>query len=237
MNSISNRAKAKMVAKTHKKYDLLSNYKLDYSNYCKKIKDISGKIPREAYLFDIRFRLALGLKIDFDSDIAKTKTKEVKDAYIAIYELISLWNAFEAFLSWQGIPKAFDLPKTQLYTETSKKPLEIACEKLKNLYKEKTSEFACYFKLVEEIGLNNKLKSIIKEISISLANGKNISPTDLLSLISAERNMFFHLGESAKQGMNYSPRKKILAIYNAALAEFIYLLAVQGLTISKENNQ
>jgi hypothetical protein len=202
------------------KQESFRDYDAAYSRYRSKIG--GENIQRELRLFDIRFRLALAMRIDFENI-----SKPVKESYIVLFELVELWNAFEAFLSWQEC-KWHNIKK-ELNNEITQKPLVKAVEELRNLYKKKREELKNYFSLLGEVKLNGKLRLRIKSISENLENPADILPMDLLGLISSERNMFYHLGETAKKRMNYSTGRKLLTIYKSALSEYISLLAIQAI--------
>jgi hypothetical protein len=74
-----------------------------FERYAKNIRPSMkhcDETPRPLRLFDIKLRLALGIQIDFDSEIAQTKTPIVKDCYALLVKLVELWNACEAFVQY-----------------------------------------------------------------------------------------------------------------------------------------
>ena len=59
-------------------------------------------MPRSLRLFDIRFRLALDLQIDFEGGRARVRSRGVKPAYQSLYRLVDMFNAYEAYVSYQN---------------------------------------------------------------------------------------------------------------------------------------
>jgi len=53
-------------------------------------------LPRSLRSFNIRIRLAIDIQVNFKGMISLTKTKDVRDTYALIIQLVELWNAFEA---------------------------------------------------------------------------------------------------------------------------------------------
>lgn len=211
---------------------LFKEYEKKYRQLSKKIEK---KLPRALRLFDIRLRLALGICVDFDSDVSLTKTQTVKDCYILLIRLTELWNAFEALIAYTrekyNIKKWFDLMKDKdIHSEESSNCLTGGLNKLKQLYKNKsfTSDFDSFVE---------KAKRQLSEANIAGTNLNNLSKLQsylkkndkeeenlMMSLINIERNLFYHSGESAKMGVsNYNNRKKSLELCYEILREYILI--------------
>jgi len=205
------------------KSESFHKYEAAYNSYDRKV---GGKnVPREMRLFNIRLNLAMGMKIEFEYP----KTKEVKKAYTALFEVVGLWNVFEAFGSWQKCEWNEIIKRENFNDKITQEPLMKTIKELSDLYKKKQNEFQDYFSLLNEIGLREKRKSKIKLISKKLEDSKDILPEDLIELIYSERNMFYHLGEAAKKRMKYPTVIKLLTIYKNTLSEYISLIAKRAI--------
>ena len=86
---------------------------------------------------------------------------------------------------------------------------------------------------------SNSIKSNIKNQAVSLYEfiefDKDISGIEILSLIYAERNMYFHDGEPCKMGVSYASRKYLLSTYYNCLEEVILKSAI--FVLSKLNKE
>lgn len=57
----------------------------------------NGKLPSNLRRFDVRFRLALGTTVQFNHNIAYTRTASTRRTYALLYHLNDLW------FSWEGL--------------------------------------------------------------------------------------------------------------------------------------
>lgn len=100
-------------------------------------------MPRSLRLFDIRFRLALDLKIDFEGGRAKVKSRGVKPAYQSLYRLVDMFNAYEAYVSYQNDVHDRFIPKGKVQDDRKNRSAERKLRKtgadksLLDLYKTK----------------------------------------------------------------------------------------------------
>ena len=208
--------------------ELFEQYNLKY----KSLKDLmQDEIPRSLRLFNIRFRLALDIKIDFKGEISLTKSKEVRDTYVIIIRLMETWNAYEALFHYvkelgkYANPKA---GKSKVYSQKNLKKvgsLQILKNSLDDLESEyhKNSKFKSDFdQYIERINNDDRIKQTLTNdanyVLEYFRGEKSISGIEILSLIYAERNMYYHNGETAKMGMRYTNRKKILNNYLECLS-------------------
>ncbi len=87
-------------------------------------------------------------------------------------------------------------------------------------------DFDSYISRVEnDEKLSKSLKDDASNIREYVKEEKIISGIEVLSLIYAERNMYYHNGETAKMGMRYSNRKKLIAWYKDVLLDNILKVA------------
>ncbi len=189
-------------------------------------------IARSLRLFNIRIRLAIDIQIDFKGEISLTKTKDVRDTYVLIIQLMELWNAYEALSHYVGevtdhIVKK--VSKSRIYTQAFLKQVDSlptlrkALENIKESYKKSSTFREDFDNYINKIEGDDKLSKTLKEDAANIIKfvkqEKDISGIEILSLIYAERNMYYHNGETAKMGMRYSNRKKLVSWYKETLLE------------------
>ncbi len=148
------------------------------------------------------------------------------------------WNAYEALFHYvKGLGKYANpkVGKSKVYSQVfldkvgSLKLLKSAIDDLKESYQKNNdfkNDFDQYIKRIEE---DERIKSTLTEDSKSVLeyfnNNKSISGIEILSLIYAERNMYYHNGETAKMGMRYSNRRKLIKAYLSCLKDHTLSLA------------
>ena len=69
-------------------------FKLYVETFSTLKKNYKENFPKLLRRFDIRFRLAYSLEIEFNDSISYTKTKGTKDAYKELHKLSNFWFAF-----------------------------------------------------------------------------------------------------------------------------------------------
>ena len=236
----------------------------DYLKIYKKLADekyLDQKkaLDRPLRLFDIRLRLALGIKVDFDSKIASTKTKPVKECYACLIKLVELWNAFEALVVFdfirngkKGKCKWFEL--VEKAGPVANKYLEKGFDQLKTMYKTTTfqNDFEAYIEKVKDdvivtekedksllidtkTGRNLSKKKMIaakidplNDVLLCIKTDKKIELSYLVTLIDIERNLFYHIGEAARMGMNsYANRRKLLELYIKTFSDYMLAFSIE----------
>jgi len=215
--------------------ELFEQYKKVFKETSKRL----GKsISRNLRLFDIKFRLVLGINVDFDPAIAYTKTPETRNTYISLVKLVELWNAYEVFLIYTGEQcgnnsKYSIIKDKKANTAESQKILIDALETLRKFYKESKSfktDFDEFLERTQEKALcrndvkrHSKLKNLEKYISTGSAKDTIL----IIELIYLFRNMFYHTGESAKIGArNIRNRQKILELCYKTLADYMLTVCI-----------
>jgi len=239
---------------------LFSSYEELYKTYDSNLREHNHKISRQLRVFDIRFRLAIDLKIDYIGEVSYVKTKDVKETYILTLKLMDLWNSYEALVKYVSkelkhslvkcAPDTFKNAAHRTTVEnyynktTSLDSLKFVAENFKKKAKE-NEKFKKDFKAyVDRISKDNSksIESHIKNQAVSLYEfiefDKDISGIEILSLIYAERNMYFHDGEPCKMGISYASRKYLLSTYYNCLEEVILKSAIFVLSkLNKEVNK
>lgn len=221
-----------------------------YDNAFNEIKEImQDDLPRTLRLFNIRVRLALDISIDFNGELSLTKTPEVKVTYVKILKMLEKWNSFEALTHYAnsiyGYTKQKESPyKAYLKTTNDnsgctniliKKSDELKNEyKLNNRFKDSIDE---YFSRIEsDVNIKNGLKDNCRTFYLYLRENSTIMGNEILGLIYAERNMYYHNGETAKMGMNYSHRGRLIDLYSETIEDYILKTATYILIKEKEKN-
>lgn len=219
----------------------------EYEKQLKELRELYDDkgIKRTLRLFDIRFRLALDTSIDFKGEVSLTKTQIVKETYQLLIPLLDMWNVFECLL--QYVKEIIDsLPNVSPYRrvisilpEETKTLLKETATKLQELYISDSkikNDFDEYFlRLIENECIKPALKTDCRRVYKFIKNETTEKPSfEILGLIYAERNQYYHNGETAKMGMNYKNRKQLLCIYKEVLP--IVILQIASFTIKKESD-
>lgn len=216
------------------KYD--KAFKIKCSKYAE------GDIPRTLRLFNIRIRLAIDIEINFKGQVSLTKSKEVASTYQLIWQLMEAWNAYEALIKWMtvvGVCEVNGAGKSKILTKSLLEEagliyvLSDAYSLLQKNFDEKLTfrrDLNEYIdRINSDINLSKTIRADAGKIIGTLKNNGSPQWYELLSLIYAERNMFYHNGEAAKMGMSYTNRILLLSIYKNTLIFHILKLAIYSL--------
>ncbi len=208
--------------------ELFNQYTSKYERFRILMQD---EISRSLRLFNIRFRLSLDIQIDFKGEISLTKSQPVRDTYALIIRLMETWNAYEALFHYikelgkyanPKVIKSKIYSKKFLETVGSLKTLKVTVDKLKIEYNRNVKFKSDINQYISRIENDNRIKSTLTEDSKNVLayfkEEKSISGIEILSLIYAERNMYYHNGETAKMGMTYTNRKKLINQYLECLS-------------------
>ena len=199
-------------------------------------------LPRTLRLFDIRLRLAMDICISFRGDVSLTKTPEVRITYESIIRLMELWNAYEALSEYAqqiGGYRVAHAGKSKLYTQDTLREsgcLKLLSEAVSSIKARCRShptlerDFGQYISRIEKYPtLTNTLKQDASALLSFTRGTSDISGVELVSLIYAERNLYYHNGETAKMGMTYSNRKWLVDLYRDVLLDKTLTLATHML--------
>jgi hypothetical protein len=222
-----------------------------YNHSFEKLKEIlQDELPRRLRLFNIRLRLAIDIQIDFKGEISLTKTKEVRDTYVLLIKLMESWNAYEALFHYvketnkyantrESIYKAYS--QTFLIEVGSLPVLKSTLDTLKLKYNTEI-DFAIDFKqLIKRIEDDERIKPNLtescKNILEYFEGNRVISGIEIIALIYAERNMYYHNGETAKMGMRYGNRQYLIQSLTSSFYKHILLLTTIILDKEYEDNK
>jgi len=191
-----------------------------YDRLVRKIRNLGqAKASRDFHVFDIRFKLALGLHISFDSTISYTKTKSTRMTYKSLMELTELWFAYEALYAWckrWGLLK----PSGHMANPFSKETIAtLGLEGISTLIEEaykkhiicsakRRDDFCSYIEhLSFSVKTSKPQKARLSELRESVLTLEAPSMTLWLTLIYAIRNMHVHEADTAKSGVAYYSTK------------------------------
>ena len=239
-----------MCASSYVATDMENLFEL-YSSKFDELKDLEqDELPRSLRLFNIRFRLAIDIEISFKGEISLTKSIEVRDTYVLIVQLMETWNAYEAFVRYakevsphtdKSAGKSKIFSQKALMAAGSMPILSDALYWLKSEYDANNrfkGDFEQYItRIHQDSNLSKTLSKDAKDVLAHLNNEKTISGIELLSLIYAERNMYYHNGETAKMGMAYTNRKSLINKYRDTLALHTLKLAIYIIDEQINNNK
>jgi len=210
-----------------------------YSASRKLLEELEQDNPvRSLRLFDIRIRLAIDVQIDFKGEVSLTRTPDVKRTYIELLKLMELWNAYEAlsqFVADVSNHVARGSAKSRIYSQSfladagCLKRLSQAANAIREKYEAGGTFKEDYDIYSDRLAQDPRLGSTLKadaESMLSFVKGERvISGIEILSLIYAERNMYFHNGETVKMGMRYGNRRDLLIVYKDTLLDVALGLA------------
>jgi hypothetical protein len=222
----------------------------EYNRSFEKLKVLQRDLmPRSLHLFNIRIRLALDVIIDFKGEISLTKSKEVRDTYILIIRLMESWNAYEALFHYAKDINKCSNPNGGIYKAYSQMFLmEIGTlsifrnnlEELRLKYSTENSFKNNFVQLINRIQEDDRIKprlsSDCKVIMDFFEGGKEISGIEIIALIYAERNMYYHNGETAKMGMNYGNRQFLIRSLTTSFYKHMLILAKSIIDIEYNEN-
>jgi hypothetical protein len=188
-------------------------------------------LPSSLRRFDVRFRLALGTTVQFNHDVAYTRTASTRRAYALLHRLNDLW------FSWEGLIKLCKeygaaQPNARLLEPfSSDSPCAASLAGANNLIasqfntgikkseqrKQDTENFISY--LFESAVINGRLSqrlALLKmKISATTAEERSIDWRDGLALAYAIRNSHVHGCDGAHSGVRLISTK--LALLDACV--------------------
>lgn len=222
-----------------------------YDQKFETLKDLmQDELPRSLRLFNLRLRLALDIQIDFKGEVSLTKTREVRETYIKIIKLMEMWNAYESLFHYAKELGRYANPKAnkaKIYAQSllrevgSLAILKQAAESIKSNYESNPRFKEDFNQYINRIKKDPRIKSTLTDDTLSFReycmNRKSISGIEMLSLIYAERNMYYHNGETAKMGMRYSNRKLLIDTYRNCLVNHTLMLSSYILDSEIEDNK
>jgi len=229
----------------------LTNLFQSYNQSFQKLKDLlKGKLPRSLRLFNIRLRLAMDIQINFKGKISLTKTKEVRETYVLLIRLMESWNSYEALFQYVKEINKYANIKESIYqaysqaflTEIGSLPvLKETLDSLKKKYIFDTDFKFDFKQLIKRIEnddhIRKKLKESCKSIVEYFEGNKIISGIEIIALIYAERNMYYHNGETAKMGMRYGNRQHLIKSLTTSFHRHMLLLITKILEKEYKENK
>jgi len=210
----------------------------DYDrNFTKLYGMLKDELPKRLTLFNIRLRLALDIQVAFKGEVSLTKTKSVRDTYVLLVRLMESWNAYEALFNYVKDTKKYANTNSSIskaYSEaflTEIGSIQFLRESLDNLRQQFISndrfkkDFTQFLqRMIDDEHIGASLTTSCKKFIDCFEKGKNISPVEMIALIYAERNMYYHNGAAAKMGMSYKNRQYLLKTFTEGFHKHILLL-------------
>jgi hypothetical protein len=210
--------------------------------YNKSFDKLNGKLneelPRSLRLFNIRLRLAIDIQVNFKGEVSLTKSKEVKDIYIKLIKLLEIWNAYEAFYHYLKETNKYVNVNESIYKKYSQTflnevgslpVLKETIDQIKFKFLKDSTFKHDFNELINRIEKDDRIRENLtkscKNILTYLDRNKNISGIEIIALIYAERNMYYHNGETAKMGMSYRNRQFLIQTLTTGFLKHILLLA------------
>lgn len=211
----------------------------NYNKSFEKLKDLlQDELPRSLRLFNIRLRLAIDIQIDFKGEISLTKSDVVRKTYVLLIKLMEIWNAYEALFHYAKHTKKYINAKESAYKAYSQtflnevgslKILKNTLDELKGKYDSNKNFKSDFKQLIKRIEDDDRIRPNLTESCKSIVEyfegNKTISGIEMIALIYAERNMYYHNGETAKMGMRYGNRQFLILTLTTGFYEHILLLA------------
>jgi len=216
------------------------------------IDEFENIIPRNLRLFRIRLRLCIGIEINFNTQYALVKIKNVQEAYVHILKCNEAWFAYEAMKKYAteiGITKSSIKTPVDIFTREKLneiprlEEIRIMINKIivnKIIRKEKSQEdITNHIDFLNQNMNSKRLKEILESTKTKLEENEGLDHKELLAIIYATRNVFVHKGETAKSGIRYYYNKikllKILYDYiilmELALMLFFYKSKIQSVSL------
>ncbi|MEM5871733.1 MAG: hypothetical protein QW051_02560 [Candidatus Aenigmatarchaeota archaeon] len=213
--------------------DILNLF-VNYNQSFERLKDLlQDELPRSLRLFNIRLRLAFDIQIDFKGEISLTKTKEVKKTYVLLIKLMEIWNAYEALFHYAKDTKKYVNVKESIYKAYSQTLLnevgsltilKNTLDELKKKYDSNKNFKSDFKQLIKRIEDDDRIRPNLTESCKSIVEyfegNKTISGIEMIALIYAERNMYYHNGETAKMGMRYGNRQFLIGTLTTGFYTF-----------------
>lgn len=226
-------------------FNLFEKYNQSYERLRDLLQD---ELPRSLRLFNIRLRLAIDIQIDFKGEISLTKSKEVRDTYVLLIRMMECWNAYEALFHYVKETKKYANTKESVYKAYSQNfltevgsltILKDTLDQLKtkfNVDNNFKSDIKQLIKRIEDdVRIRPNLTESCKNIVEFFEGNKSVSGIETIALIYAERNMYYHNGETAKMGMRYKNRQLLISTLTTCFYKHILLLTT--VIIDKEYDE
>jgi hypothetical protein len=208
-------------------------------------KDELKMIHRQIKRFDIRFRLSMGLEINFNNKYSRTRNRLTNDTYIMIYKTNDLWFLYEVFKS---LSKKFNIINYRSNVYINNFNRNILGKTNINLYIESfNAKMYKYFnnerrsddfiKFLESLERNSNT-DIVEPLINKFKKRELFKIIDIQNIIYRNRNNFVHtdsLGMTALTGVNnYRTKIKILEFSYEALINILFECTIHILNVQKE---
>lgn len=203
------------------KENLYKNYQINAKKILKTITKDSYETFRQFKISDLRFRVALDTKVSIETNYSDTKSKSVREVYELEYVMLSYWNVLESFLKVKNTKGAFSFLINEFKNNADFiSEVNTLSQLLLKYYQKHPDEFNFYIDHFMAGANDSNTKKFSKMKSLVTA-GEVFTFEQTLLFMYGERNSFYHAGETAKFGLTYSVRKKLLLAYIETLQNII----------------
>jgi|GEM_PF-3066361 len=221
-------------------------YKQAYDQLMAKEQD------RLVVLFNVRFRLTLGKRIQFDDSYSYTKTKNVKDTYRLLMRLNDAWFAYEALLalceqegkvklykrknkSYMAKPESFDSSHIQMFKLLP--PVVHFNKQMAAYFFNKLKRMADLERLLQHLEDRTKgnTNRLVEQAKSRIQQVQQFDLKHILAIIYSIRNLYVHQGDAARSGVkNYTTK---LALLKMAYDFLILLITKVGTRVMNDKTK
>lgn len=203
-------------------------------NYSELYRLSQNNLSRELRLFNIRFRLGIDIIIDFGGKTSLTKTSDVRNTYKLIIQLMETWNSYEAMVHYIRSCGRYQMSNDSIFLTFSQTLLNTyGCLSIlndgineihskynqNNVFKRDFNQYIG--RIQQDTRIRQRLTEYCTKVKNYFEGTDTVSGIELLALIYAERNLYYHNGETAKMGMEYHNRQFLIRTYLDSISRYI----------------
>lgn len=205
----------------------------------------------EIRVFDVRFRIAIGLRISLDVNYARVNTENTRNTYKLILSLNEFWFAYEGFSKYYKIIRntANNRQLTNLLTDEDlvNERILILVNTITNLLRDQIfnnerlkNDFINFLEYLISYSRQGQ-QNLLKRLKLNFCNNEDLSLSEILSLIYSIRCMYVHNGHTAKSGVKfYKTKILVLKICKDFMTLFLLIISKnvmeEELAILGQNN-
>jgi len=224
-----------------------NEFNLRFENYgivSKQILNNCNNPPQiELRVFDVRFRIALGLRISLDGNYAHVNTENTRNTYKLILSLNEFWFAYEGFSKYyksiRSLVNYRSLPNLITNEDSEGNDITLLVgrflELLNNNIRTGENLKNDFIKYLDYLIANSKQdqRNRLSRLKLNFCNENEISLNEILSLIYSIRCMYVHNGHTAKSGVKFY-KTKILVLKICKDFMTLFLLIISKIVMEEE---
>lgn len=175
------------------------------------------------------------LKLTSREKSRNTKTKEVKEVYALLVKLMESWNAYEALFKYVKGTGRYHIGEKIVYGGYSKEflaevsALSVLKEALDGIRSKCMSDSGFkkdFEELISKIQSEKNVSQALKEKCKTVLNN-DASGIEIIALIYAQRNMYYHAAEAGKMGMEYANAAYLIKHLTVYFHKYVLKLATK----------